>query len=141
MKRGQSAVEYLLMIAVALILLGITIHYLRGTAENVPQNLKVNVDPYISPNTTVDTGDVKVQVWVEKASDDEYKVWYRIWAIKSPIKKAQLALVCTNKPSDVAGYQVITHTGPLEPVNYWSNYWTPVKDEYFPCYIDLYIWK
>jgi hypothetical protein len=129
------------LIVAALIVLAISIHYLRGTAENVPQNIKVNVDPYLLPNDTITSGGIKVEAWLEKVSDDGYKVHYRIWALKTPIKKAQLALVCMNKPENVAGYQVITHTGPLEPVNYWANYWTPVKEEYFPCYLDIYIWK
>ncbi|WP_010480330.1 class III signal peptide-containing protein [Thermococcus zilligii] len=141
MKKGQGSVEYLIIIAVALILIGMTIYYLRETAENVPQNIKVNVDPFISPSSTIDTGDVKVEVRIEQVSSGEYKVEYKIWALKSPIKKAQLALVCMNKPENVAGYSVIAHTGPLKPPNYWANFWTPVKDVYFPCYLDVYIWK
>ncbi|WP_456368203.1 class III signal peptide-containing protein [Thermococcus sp.] len=141
MKKAQGSIEYLFMVAVALMLIGIAIYYLRGMATNVPQDIKVTIDPYVSPNSTIDTGDIKVEVWLEKVSGDEYKVQYRIWAVKTPIKKAQLALICMNKPSNVAGYQVITHTGPLNPVNYWSNYWTPVKEQYFPCYVDVYIWK
>lgn len=64
-----------------------------------------------------------------------------MWALKSPVRKAQLALACFNKPPNVAAYRGITHGGELVPVNYWSNHWTPVPEDCFHCEIRFYTWK
>ncbi|WP_245608271.1 hypothetical protein [Thermococcus guaymasensis] len=141
LRKGQSAVEYLLIIVAVLMVIGISVHYLRGTTKNVPYYNQLVLDPLIFKNATADYGDVKIEAHLVDNGDGTYKVEYKIQAVKAPVRKAQLALICLNKPPNVAGYQVITHEGPLEPINYWANYWTPVPEEYFPCEIRFYIWK
>jgi len=140
-KRGQSALEYLLVVVAVLIIIAIGVKYLRSTSSNVPYYNQLVLDPLIFKNATANYGDVRIDAYLIENGDGTYKVEYKIWALKAPVRKAQLALVCLNKPPNVAGYRVITHEGILRPVNYWSNYWTPVPEDYFPCEIRFYIWR
>ena len=141
MKRGQGSLEYLFIVALVIIIVAIGVRYLKSAAKEVPYYNQITLDPGLFNNITADYGDIKVEAYLIDNGDGTYKVEYKIWAITAPIRKAQLALVCMNKPPNVAGYHVITHEGPLTPVNYWANYWTPVPEEYFPCEIRFYIWK
>ncbi len=102
-----------------------------------------------TPPVVYDGGNFKVEAWVEENSTDgTYKVLYRIWALKKPITRANVELVCFGSLKDVAGKGPITHPpnpasgehGSLEPVNYWANYWTPVYRKEFPCRIEVTVW-
>lgn len=147
-KKGQGSLEYLFVMGFILVVVVVSINYLKSAPKGIPYNQKITLDPELFTNISASDGEVKVEAWLEKTGAGEYKVEYRVWTLKVPVKKVQLALICENKPPDVAGYKVITHpitewgeTSPLKPVNYWSNYWVPIPEKYFPCYIDFYIWK
>ncbi|ADT83300.1 class III signal peptide-containing protein [Thermococcus barophilus] len=140
-KKGQGSLEYLFIVALVIIIVAIGVMYLKGAAKEVPYYNEITLDPGLFNNITADYGDIKVEAYLINNGDGTYKVEYKVWAIKVPIRKAQLALICMNKPPNVAGYKVITHEGLLTPVNYWANYWTPIPEEYFPCEIRFYIWK
>lgn len=137
--KGQGSLEYLFMIAAVLVIVLMVFRALGGISISHPMIL--TVFPDTRTPVVYDGGNFKVEAWVEENSTDgTYKVLYRIWALKKPITRANVELVCFGPLKDVAGKGPITHTGPLEPVNYWANYWTPVYRKEFPCRIEVTVW-
>ncbi len=136
--RSQGSLEYLFMIAVALVI--VLIVFRVATGLSTPHTIMLNVDPQGMTHPVDDSGKFKVEAWLEDNGDGTYKVEYRIWALKERLNGAKVELVCFGDPQHVAGLGLIEHEGVLEPVNYWANYWTPVPREAFPCQVQFIVW-
>ncbi|WP_240920712.1 class III signal peptide-containing protein [Thermococcus sp. CX2] len=138
-RKGQGSLEYLFMIAAALVVILLVIRAIG--AISAPYSTALTVTPGSMPNQVEDQGSFKFEVWLEDNGDGTYKVNYRIWAVKDSINGAKVQLVCFGPVENVAGLDPIEHEGTLEPVNYWANYWTPVPEGAFPCQVQFTVWK
>ena len=137
--RAQSSLEYLFMIAAVLVVVLIVLRAITGITT--PYTVILTLSPDGLTSQSDDQGSFKVEAWLEDNGDGTYKVNYRIWAIKKTLDRANVELVCFGPLKNVAGLSPITHEGPLSPVNYWGNYWTPVPRDAFPCQLQATVWK
>ncbi|WP_394352222.1 class III signal peptide-containing protein [Thermococcus sp. MAR1] len=138
-KSGQGSIEYLFMIALALLMVLLVIKALSSITT--PYTAILTLSPGSMESQVEDVGSFKVEAWLEDNRDGTYKVYYRIWALKRPLTKANVELVCFGNTEHVGGLGPIQHSTLLEPVNYWANYWTPVPQDAFPCQVQATVWK
>lgn len=138
-KGAQGSIEYLFMIAAALVMVLLVIKAVSSITT--PYTVILTLTPGTLESQADDRGSFKVEAWLEDNGDGTYKVNYRIWALKRTLTGANVELVCFGNTEHVAGLGPIQHSGLLKPVNYWANYWTPVPQNAFPCQVQATVWK
>ncbi|WP_456421833.1 class III signal peptide-containing protein [Thermococcus sp.] len=143
-RRGQGSLEYLFMIAAALVIVLIVIRVLSGVSSNTPnQQVILYADPENFPTFNTSDNYFVYQTTVTKIGDDLYNVTFKAIAKRDLSHvKIRATLMCNKKPVYV-GDQYLTVTDEVENLPkgwYISRYWSPIRRDEFPCEVVLYVW-
>ncbi len=141
--KGQGSLEYLFMVAAALVIILVIIKVLSGISGNIPeQQVILHADPEDFPSFNISDSYFVYQSVVEK-SGDNYVITYRATAKRDLTNvKIRATLKCNKKPVWI-GDQYLTITDEVETLPkgwYISESWSPVRSDEFPCEVVLYVW-
>ncbi|GEM_PF-6185000 len=145
MRRGQASLEYLFMIAVALVIVFIVVSTMSRSARNVPDNQVIIpwVDPVDIPQYNVSDEYFTYYVYVQPVGSNLYNLTYILTAKKDLHNvKVQAILKCEKQPEYIEPeYLYIVQTYQEVPRGWYvSNYWTPIKEDEFPCQVTFNVW-
>jgi len=138
LKRRGSSLEYILMVAIAFLMLVLVFSLVVRSPFGTPNNRQVT--PWLDPhnvthfNTTDEYFTYRVQV--KPVGGGLYKVVYKLTARKDLSDvRVGATLECKKQPEYIdPEYLHVEESYEQIPEGWYvSNYWTPVKIDEFPC--------